>query len=72
MIVPVVPIYIFKKKLLYFPLKTGKLYKMEVKNIEEKTFNRNLKMLITILYNGSQIRALAQKTELLLASIAGR
>lgn len=46
---------------MYFPLKTGNLYKIEVKNLEEKTFNRNLKMLINILYNGSQIRDLAQK-----------
>lgn len=35
---------------------------MEVKNLEEKTFNRNLKTLINVLYNGSQIRDLTQKT----------
>ena len=72
MIVPVVPTYIFKKKLLYFPLKTGNLYKMEVKNLEEKTFNRNLKTLINILYNGSQKEILLRSLELLLASVAGR
>lgn len=29
---------------------------MEVKTLREKTFNGNLKVLISILYNGSQVR----------------